>query len=253
MNMTSFATRAPRKVIAVLKAHLLPHFLCRNSQREWELFFLDKTVAIVGPAPLLGPEQEHEIEAHDVIIRVGHEHWSSRDKPSRTDVWVLDGGASAEFLAGSLEPLASQWLLLKGTPPLSTLLRNRSRFDRVRFARRRLFPKISLFWNPNQVPVVAMELSFLKPRFITVFGSDFYTTPGQAYRSTSRAHLSSTTDWTAFRKRMFRSHDQRHQREVLKVVGRHWVNFEGDERFLRLMHLSDESFDELLDTSGGSN
>lgn len=74
-----------------------PRLLFIRNRTSWAKTIKGKTVAIVGPAPL-DKDYSDLIESHDLIIRVGFEHWPWPETGTRTDVWVLDGQSSREFL-----------------------------------------------------------------------------------------------------------------------------------------------------------
>lgn len=76
---------------------LLPRVLFFGNRRSWAKMVKRKTIAVVGPAPL-DEDYSEVIDAHDVVIRVGLEHWPWQGTGTRTDVWVLDGQSSQEFL-----------------------------------------------------------------------------------------------------------------------------------------------------------
>lgn len=76
----------------------------------WARYINGKSVAIVGPAPM-SENFEETIESHDVIIRVGAEHWPWPATGNRTDVWFLNGGQSREFMdtyVGNSKPGSAQ-------------------------------------------------------------------------------------------------------------------------------------------------
>ena len=248
--MLQLKTVAKARLAAVQKLvriYIFPHAFGHRHTEGWKELIADKSVAIVGPAPLVSSDQSAEIETHDVIVRVGHEHWAADADPGRTTVWVLDGTASREFLDGHLEPKDADWVLLKGPVRLRDFRRPTTKYRRVRCVRRRLPPEMAVpwRWHPNQVPLVAMELSHMRPSAVRVFGSDFYTTPNQAYGAHSPVGQSNL-QWTEFAARMFRSHDQLHQKKVLLHLHERYDLFRGDSRFMRLISMPEAEFAALL-------
>lgn len=243
--------KAPLRAIHGFVVYFVfPHAFRYRHMRSWKNTISGKSVAIVGPAPLLCADQLAEIANHDVIIRVGHEHWAADANLGRTTVWMLDGGATREFLDGFLEPKDADWVLLRGPVRRRDFLRSSTMSRRVRCVRRRLPPTMGVpwSWHPNQVPLVAMELSFMQPSAVRVFGSDFYTTPNQAYGAHSPVGQSNLS-WTEFASRMFRGHDQIHQKRALLYLHNHYDLFRGDARFMKLLTMGEAEFSELLQTA----
>jgi len=86
-----------RVLVSLFPVVLVPRLHFIRNRADWAQYINGKSVAIVGPAPM-SRNFESAIESHDVIIRVGAEHWPWPATGERTDVWVLDGGGSREFL-----------------------------------------------------------------------------------------------------------------------------------------------------------
>lgn len=237
-------------VLQIIYGYVFPRAFGRRYASSWKELIADKSVAIVGPAPLVCAAQLAEIETHDVIVRVGHEHWDADADPGRTTVWVLDGTATREFLNGCLEPKDADWVLLKGPVKLRDFCGSIAKSRRVRCVRHRLPPTMGVpwSWHPNQVPLVAMELSHMRPSAVRVFGSDFYTTPNRAYGTHSPVGQSNL-QWAEFASRMFRSHNQVHQKKALLHLHKRHNLFCGDSRFMRLLAMREAEFVELLQTA----
>lgn len=243
----NLARKSLRLLVQFLGEYVFPHAFGRRYASSWENVFLDKSVAIVGPAPLVCSDQLAEIENHDVIVRLGHEHWAPDSNIGRTTVWVLDGTATREFLDGCLEPKDSEWVLLKGPVKFRDFRSRTTKLRQVRCVRRRIPRTIGVpwSWHPNQVPLVAMELSHMRPAAVRVFGSDFYTTPNRAYGAHSPVGQSNL-QWTEFTSRMFRSHNQIHQKRALLCLHKQFGLFRGDSRFMSLIAMEEKEFAELL-------
>jgi hypothetical protein len=109
--------------------------------------------------------------------------------------------------------------------------------------------------NPFQVTLALWHLAALNPATVTVFGADFYVTPGKAYQETD-AEFQLTVGETG---KMFASHilgrtgtaddhnpklDMALIRRVMAEKG--WPV--GDDRFMRVLAMSDEEYDQA--TSG---
>lgn len=275
----------PRLVRASFKLTVLPRILLIRNRPNWSEFVRGKTIAIVGPAPL-GDDFSDAVNSHDLVIRVGLEHWPWPGTGSRTDVWVLDKGGSRQFLdsygrgkskitAGrvsgdpGLEQLRNSfakwsefetgWIMFKGGTllrPTETLRlifsRNFSNTQsRAIFARRpvclrlRGLDKGSARIGMNQIPVVLFELFSLKPKWVSVFGSDYYTRPKLSYGSSSPSYFDLTENTHEFIQGMLSAHPQIHQKRIVRWVQerRGWPT--GDPLFSRLTALEEEEFLEL--------
>lgn len=261
-----------------------------RNRGEWGRFVRGKTVCIVGPAPL-SRDFEEEIEAHDIIIRVGAEHWPWLGTGSRTDVWVLDGGGTRDFMdlaanpfsapatsaAGGYEtrsflrtlegvaPLSVTWLMFKSPPrSFSELVRSIQSKTLGGFEQKLIVARKPIFLalrglesrasrtNLNQIPLVLLELFLLRPKMVSVYGSDYYTRSQNAYGEGSPSYEQQKSDGVIFIEEMLKSHPQQHQRQVVLWVRnkRGWPG--GDPDFIRLTQMDDEEFNKLFDSWAGS-
>lgn len=76
---------------------LFSRILFFQNRSSWANTVRGKKIVIVGPAPH-DRDYSDVIESHDLIIRVGFEHWPWPGTGTRTDVWLLDGQSSREYL-----------------------------------------------------------------------------------------------------------------------------------------------------------
>ena len=233
-------------------------FFIRN-RKQWRGLIAGKSVAIVGPAPLDGDYSE-EIESCDVIIRVGYEHWPWPNTGSRTDVWVLDGGGSIDLLSGRLQERQATWFLLKaGWDPESAgvsfmnLVKMRTSKSGASLAMARIPIRRNWPYEPrpeninlNQVPVVLLELLLLAPSKVSVYGSDFYTRPGQSYGTQSPDFKLQSAEQEKFITVMLHQHDQQLQRLVIRAAQQEFKVFGGDRLFLKLLWMADQDFESLF-------
>jgi hypothetical protein len=131
-----------------------------------------------------------EIDGHDLVIRVRYEHWPWKDTGIRTDVWVLDAGASHGLMQSELqEKEVTRFLLKLGWAEIyrykKSWLHARTGSRGGALLRPARVP-FRFYWantvrpdsiNLNQVPLVFMELLLMNPGPVSVYGSDFYTRP----------------------------------------------------------------------------
>jgi hypothetical protein len=229
--------------------HVVFHsrFSFLKNRAKWYAFVEGKTVAVVGPAAT-PHDQSDEIEAHDIVIRVGYHHWPWPNTGSRTDVWLLDWEYSKLVLreGATIEPPETSWLLL-GWPGKNHLTTSAVRETKgIRFTRIPLLnPRI---WargrgKYNQVTQLIMELYFLRPKHITVFGVDFYTTPGDLYDPNSKDY-----EWAVeshhrtIRDGLWHHHNQLHQKQIASEIQRRRGFFLGDKRYIALIETPDNKF-----------
>jgi len=270
------------RIMTVLFDLAVSRLAFRPNRRNWARFINGRTVCVVGPSPLARDFQE-EVEAHDIIIRVGAEHWPWVGTGSRTDVWVLDQGGTRDFirmatnssftvnlnedaytssLVETIHEASSDrvpWILFKGGTRIS--LREFLAFvpskqlgsfnPKLVFARKPIFSALrGLHWrasvmNLTQVNLVLLELFLLRPKKVSVYGSDYYTRPGLAYGAGSPSYEKQKADGPAFIERMLRVNPL-HQRQVVRWVRskRGWPG--GDPDFIELTEMDDEAFVKLL-------
>jgi hypothetical protein len=193
-----------------------------------------KRVAAVGPAP--APyDQSAEVDAHDVVIRFGFDHWPWSGYGDRVDVVGLDGHHSGLFLAGRLPVTVPDgvWCVLKMAPNVG--------WPRVHTAD----------WpyggNPMQLTLILNDLRRFNPADVTVFGADFFTTPGQAYQqddwefeaSLTRDFMMLNLGKTGTVHDHHPKQDIAHIRAIREEHG--WPN--GDARFMHVLGMSDDEYD----------
>jgi hypothetical protein len=229
------------------------------------------------------------IDSHDVIIRVGAEHWPWPDTGTRTDVWVLDGQGSREYLDTCLalaKPTAAPgetspeelprvrkvikeiqdgsipWVVLKpGTRlRLVEILKGFawSRVGNIRaqviWSRKPVFAhfrglesKLSEV-NLSQIPLVLLELFLLKPRVVSVYGTDFYTRPGLAYSANSPSFQSHIKNGLVFLNHMLEPQNHPiHSKRIAQWIRakRGWPG--GDPDFIFLTEMPEHEFLGLFD------
>ena len=102
--------------------------------------------------------------------------------------------------------------------------------------------------NLNQIPLVLLELFLLRPRTVSVYGTDFYTRPGSAYTQTSPSFKSQLESKEDFIKVMLAQHNQLEQKRIVEWVKskRGWP--EGDPLFLSLVAMEENRFQALYAT-----
>ncbi len=219
-----------------------------GSRSRWRAFFDGKTVAVVGPGPT-SEDHSTEVEGHDIVIRIGYHHWPWPQTGSRTDVWFLEYEYSKKLLEKKypFEWDQASWILLAWPG------KNRSRFW-LRSERAFRFARIPLrnwkIWSrargkSNQVPQVLMELYLLKPKHVSVFGVDFFTTPEKPYQQGSRNLEKEVELFMESRHRVWANHNQLHQKQIASEIQRRRKFFQGNQTFIRLIDMPDEQFVDL--------
>jgi len=194
-----------------------------------------KTVAVVGPAATVG-DQRAQVDAHDVVVRAGADHWPWHGYGDRMDVAVLDGHHSARWLAGDYL-LPDAVVLLKAGHDMP---------DRNGFVCRPVPLR-----NPFQVTVALWHLAGLSPESVTVFGADFYTVPFRAYTDgdyqfTQTSTKATGTPWAEqILDRSGRPFDHQPKQDLALIrqirEDKGWPV--GDERFLKVLAMSDDEYD----------
>lgn len=230
--------------LSSLKVHLIGRLLGLQHRSEWLRLIRDKTVAIVGPAP---PEQDQaeQIEAFDVVIRVGFEHWPWPNTGDRTDVWLLDAVHSRKYLDGSLDvPTATKWVLLKpGLLTLRDVWRIRRKREKVAVLRLPMMSEwVPKAWNPYQVTFALIEMGFLHPIAVSVFGADFYINSGKAYHASSPEFEAQHLEPQTFRRMLIDRHAHFENHKVVRHVRDQWGWLNGDERFISVVDMGEEAF-----------
>lgn len=229
--------------------HVVFHsrFSFLKNRARWYAYVKGKTVAVVGPAPT-PHDQTEDVEAHDIVIRVGYHHWPWPNTGSRTDAWVLDWEYSKLVLreGAVIEPPEASWLLL-GWPG-----KNRLTTSTVRESRQIRFTRIPLL-NPriwargrgkyNQVTQAIMELQFLRPQHVTVFGVDFFTNPQALYDPESKESDVAVAGFEKYWKtELWNNHNQLHQKQIAAEIQRKRGFFVGDKRYKALIETPDNKF-----------
>jgi len=201
---------------------------------NWSDYIAHKTVAIVGPA-MPTHNQSAEIDAHDVVIRLG---WVAPDSlhpwyGRKCDVAFFNL-AGSRYWAGSGradDALATlDWVLVKGERGLTDVTNCRliSRPDGV---------------NANQVPILLYDLAQFDPGPVSVFGADFYWDPAFAYTDEYRTVAEAAKpelDGRPMPERL-NGHDWEKQRAICReAMGR--LQVVGDDRFLSVMALTDGEY-----------
>jgi hypothetical protein len=202
-----------------------------------------KTVALVGPAPSVG-DQQREVDAHDVVVRVGADHWPWRGYGDRIDIAVLDGFHSGRWLQNDLRtPSGVPVHLPKGVPVL--LKAGYDVPDRLGFVCRP-WP----MWNPLQMTLTLWHFAALNPASVSVFGADFYVTPGKAYQETDWEYENTVGEkgvtfahYVLGRSGTSHDHHPKQDMAIIRqlIADKGWPV--GDERFMRVLAMSDEEYD----------
>jgi len=195
-----------------------------------------RTVAVVAPGPT-DTDRSAEVDAHDVVIRAGADHWPWSGYGDRIDVAVLDGHHSGLWLAGAYATPPGVPVLLKAGWDVPERLGFRCRAVPLR--------------NPFQVTLTLWHLAGLNPASVTVFGSDFYTNPHRAYTDGDYEFEGQADgrgkDWARLVLGLTGTVDDHHPKLDLELIRairdeKGWPV--GDDRFLRVLAMSDEEYDE---------
>jgi hypothetical protein len=194
-----------------------------------------KTVAVVGPAAAVC-DQSAEVDAHDVVMRAGFDHWPWKGYGNRVDVAVLDGHHSGLWLAGALSTPAGVPVLLKAGYDVPERLGEKCRDIPLR--------------NPFQVTLTLWHLAGLNPASVSVFGADFYTNPHRAYTDGDYEFDGQADgrgkDWARLILGLTGTLDDHHPKQDLELI-RQIRNEKGwpvgDERFMRVLGMSGEEYE----------
>jgi len=178
----------------------------------------DKTVAVVGPA--VAPyDQSAEVEAHDVVYRIGYRHDLGEPVPNygvRTDAVFYNAENSRKLALGMYDPFiaAIPFVLTKKDPKIGKVRR---------------YEVLELpFAKANQLPIALHNLVKHNPKYISVFGADIYLGgPSTAY---DKNYLDRTPerDWWGVK-----IHEPKIQHGFLRELYlKHSDIIRGDERFV---------------------
>ena len=194
-----------------------------------------RTVAVVAPGPAVH-DQQAEVDAHDVVIRAGADHWPWQGYGDRIDLAVLDGWHSGLWLERKYDTPAGVPVLLK--------------FGYDVPERNGWVCRPVPLRNPFQVTLTLWHLAGLDPAKVTVFGSDFYTRPHRAYTDGDYEFDGQADgkgkDWARLVLGLTGTGDDHHPKEDLDLI-RQIVREKGwpvgDERFMEVLAMSDVEYD----------
>jgi hypothetical protein len=94
----------------------------------------------------------------------------------------------------------------------------------------------------NQVTQAIMELYFLRPKHVTVYGVDFYTSQ-QPYSPDSQGiEMYSHRFLEKSRTTLWSHHNQLHQKQIALEIQRRKGFFAGDDRYKALIETPDRAF-----------
>jgi len=191
-----------------------------------------KSVAVVGGG-VIGDDQATDIDAHDVVYRVGRTPHGGR-WGDRCDAAFLNWQDSRDIYQRSHEAILANivdvplWVY-KGKP------RETRRDGDWRVAR---WPKIK---NPNAVTIMLWDLiRYHEPASVTVYATDLYAGgPGDAFSPevSGRDGIGQATGII--------KHQPREQRKVHKAVVSTGL-IAGDDRYLAAVAMSDEQYDQVI-------
>ena len=184
-------------------------------------FVQDRTIAVVGPAPLVG-DQVAEIEAHDLVY-VCSAQWRYHDV--RADIVFLNSHHGRLWANDRLElGYEPAWVVLKNSITKRPNSRTARKLKGV---------------NVNQVTGALYDLSWYAPRDVKVFGADFYLGgPSVAYTASygpSRGDFQRAEEG-------IRAHDQHLQRAAVRdiIAEKGWPS--GDARYTHAANLTDAEY-----------
>lgn len=195
---------------------------------EFADYINGKSVALVGPA--VAPyDQSVEVEAHDVVYRIGFRHDLGKPVPNygeRTDVVFYNAENSRKLALGLYDGFVTNipWVMVKRDPKM--IKRHRYRVLDLPFSK------------ANQAPIALNDLVKLGPSKISVFGVDLYLGgPSTAY---DKNYLDRTPerDWWGVQ---IHSPEDNH-RFIRRLVRQHKDLIVGDERFRHVSRLSTQEY-----------
>ena len=202
---------------------------------NFEEYVGGKTIAVVGPAPML-TDQSADIDAHDVVIRPAQYAHLGGWYGTRTDVAFLNGAMGRTILdddqAHVLRHIVDvPWWVYK----------QRNRQYRTAESSRVAHP-VPHVSNPNQVTSILWDLWHYGPASITVYGADLYASgPGNAYYDGYTKHE------VARQARAFLTH------QPLEQLRAHRRMLEtglivGDDRYLAAASMTDQQYQAVIDS-----
>ena len=187
-------------------------------------YIAGKSVALVGPA--LAPyDQSAEVEAHDVVYRIGFRHDLGKPVPNygeRTDVVFYNAENSRKLALGLYDTFVKTipWVMVKRDPKM---------------VKGQSYRVLDLpFSKANQAPIALHDLVKLGPSKITVFGVDLYLGgPATAY---DKNYLDRTPerDWWGVQIH----NPQDNHRFVRRLLRQHKDLIVGDKRFIHAAQLT---------------
>lgn len=184
-----------------------------------------KSVALVGPA--LAPyDQGDEVQAHDVVYRIGYRFDLGKPVPNygdRTDVVFYNAENSRKLALGLYDTFVKEipWVMVKRDPKLGKI--------------KHPYRVLELpFGKANQAQIALNDLVKLGPSKISVFGIDLYLGgPSTAY---DKNYLDRTPERDWWGVQMHSPQDN--HRFIGNLVREHKGVIVGDERFIRAAKLS---------------
>jgi len=199
-------------------------------EQAFDDYIRGRTVALVGPAVPLR-DQRAEVDAHDVVYRVGVHGDHHPLYGTRADVGIVNSQKSRRISAGQhLDRIRNlDWLIHKagaGEPPVPH--------------RRAHLP----VGTPNLATIALHDLTFFGPASVTVFGVDFFLGgPATCYYGPYKA-ASGGYSFFDVRTNSTRVHDQQLQRRIIRRIRAEKGWPRGDDRFDAALELDDVTFDE---------
>jgi len=208
-------------------------------------YIAEKTVALVGPAAPWR-DQSSEIEAHDVVYRVGFIHNVPAQYGQRTDVGFLNGRQGRELYDDQQVRTTVYhdvpWLVFKG----QTSARLQGNYTRM------MKPPIR---NPNAATGALYDLLSRHPgpASVTVYGCDLYAAGPHGLGMYHDRYLDDTADILegrhldlsrhAFAFLAHRPWDQMRLHRLLVETGR----VVGDDRYLAAVSMTDDEYQAVID------
>ena len=204
-----------------------------------------RTIARVGPAKPYR-DQSAEIEAHDLVYRVGFINRIPPEYGTRTDIAFLNGAACRQLYA---DDMAEYFAVYDDVPWL--VMKHRNGYRRQgHYKHARPMKRVS---NPNQATMALYDLLQYEPgpASITVYGVDLYSAgPGEMYHENylNWGHLLAdpTVAEVASHASAFLSHDPWQQMRSHRNCFRSGKVI-GDERYLAAVQQTDEEYQTVID------
>lgn len=199
---------------------------------SFEEYIAGKSVALVGPA--VAPcDQSDEVEAHDVVYRIGFRHDLGKPVPNygeRTDVVFYNAENSRKLALGLYDGFIGHipWVMIKRDPKM---------------IKGHPYRVLDLpFTKANQAPIALHDLVKLSPSKITVFGVDLYLGgPATAY---DKNYLDRTPerDWWGVQ---IHSPQDNHK-FVRQLVRNNRELIVGDDRFMAAAKMTTQQYLQTL-------